>query len=379
VGLISAPYQPGDEEGINALYRRLTGRTRGPRRFAWEWLQQPTGEPCIWVIRDDDTGEIVGQHCLMPLELSWFGQRVLIGKTENTMMHPRYRGTGAYFPFERRFIERDLDDRFAMLMTTWAGGAPGRIRAKLGYCRLGRWAELLRFADRTQARRTLGAAVDKAFGGRTRALARRGLPLATPVIAGLSRRRRAVGSRPDLSIHSHLDGVSDELDAFWDRNRAHYGITIWRSSRYLRWRLFDNPWVEVELWLARRGPELMGYAVIQRLDDGAVRLIDVLVEGNDPARLTTLLATLSDALLVQGTTLIRAGVLGPSQHLEGSLVRAGFLRLELPRVVRRPRPRIRWRTGAPVMLQVRDTALDRDTAMDPRNWYFTVLFTEGIS
>jgi len=31
------------------------------------------------------------------------------------------------------------------------------------------------------------------------------------------------------------------------------------------------------------------------------------------------------------------------------------------------------------MLRVLDPTLGHDRSMDPRNWYFSVLFTEGIS
>jgi hypothetical protein len=382
VGLISAPYQPGDEVGINALYERLTGRRRERRHFAWEWLQQPTGEPLIWVIREEESGEIVGQHCLMPLELSWFGRRVLIGKTENTMMHPRYRGTGAYFPFEQRFVEHELDDRFSMLMTTWAGGAPGKIRAKLGYRELGRWAEYLHFADRTRAAGFLDAAARKALESRPRAqaVARRSLALLAPVaVRHASRRRRLDGHDLTLSVTGDLEPVADEIDAFWEGNRACYGITIWRSSRYLRWRLFDNPWVDHELWIARRGPDLVGYAVVLRGEDGSARLIDTLVEGNDEELLAAMFAAVTRALVERGVELVRAGVLGPSRCQQRALTRAGFLRLELPSIERSPRPRIRRRSGAPVMVRVLDPTLEQAASMDPRNWYFSVLFTEGIS
>ena len=382
MGLISAPYEPGDEVGINALYQRLTGRQRERRHFDWEWLQQPTGEPLIWVIREEDSGEIVGQHCLMPLELSWFGRRVLIGKTENTMMHPRYRGTGAYFPFEQRFVENELDDRFAMLMTTWAGGAAGRIRAKLGYRELGRWAEYLHFADRARAAGFLDAAASKALDGRpwARAAARRSLALLAPVAVGHARRRRRrVDHDLTLTVSNELDPVADEIDAFWDRNRARYGITIWRSSRYLRWRLFDNPWVDHELWLARRGADLVGYAVVAHGQDGTARLIDTLVEGDDEELLTAMFAAVTRALVERGVSLVRAGVLGPDPGQQRALTRAGFLRLEAPSFEGKPRPRIRRHSGAPVMLRVLDPTLEPDLSMDPRNWYFSVLFTEGIS
>ncbi len=383
--LISTPYQPGDEEGINALYRTLTGRVRGRRRFAWEWLDQPEGEPQIWLIKEAGTGEIVGQHCLMPLQLSWFGRRIMLGKTENTMMHLRFRGTGAYFPFEKRFVEEELDDRFAMLMTTWAGGAPGRIRAKLGYRRLDRWVEYLYFADRSAVAAFLGAAADRALEAKARTRRAAGLALASgaPAILGVSRfRARGLADPPSLTSVRDLDPVAEEIDAFWERNRARFGITIWRSSRYLRWRLFDNPWVEHELWLARLDGELVGYAVVKadrgHGDVAKATLVDVVVEGNDGELLARVIAGVARTQVDRGVGVVRCATLAACRPLGPALGRAGFLRLDPPRLERRPRPRIRRRPGAPVMLRVLDPQLASNAATDPRNWYFTVLFTEGI-
>ena len=383
--LVSAPYAPGDERGINELYELLTRRGRDARTFGWEWLEQPVGEPAIWVIKEQDTGEVVGQHCLMPLQLSWFGRPVMLGKTENTMMHPRFRGTGAYFPFEQRFIERELDDRFAMLMTTWAGGAPGRIRAKLGYTRLARWTEYLYFADSAAATALFGRAVDRALEERPllRGLARGALRAAASVAVPVSR-LPARSPSPDLTIErlAAVDPVAGEIDAFWERNAAHFGITIWRSAAYLRWRLDANPWVDHDVLLARREGRLVGYAVAHPDRKGGTaatsKLVDVVVERNEPDLLADVIGLATRALVARGHDVVRCGTLSPNAHLGRALSRAGYLRPDPPQLRLRPRPQLRRKPGAPVMLKVADSSLDLRTATDPRNWYFTVLFTEGI-
>ena len=150
------------------------------------------------------------------------------------------------------------------------------------------------------------------------------------------RRRRRLGHDLTLTVSTKLDPVADEIDAFWDRNRARYGITIWRSSRYLRWRLFDNPWVDHDLWIARRGADLVGYAVVAQGQDGTARLIDTLVEGDDVDLLAAMFAAVTRALVERGVSLVRAGVLGPNAGQQRALTRAGFLRIDAPSFERRP-------------------------------------------
>ena len=58
------------------------------------------------------------------------------------MSHPDIRGTGIYFPHEKKYFEL-AKNRFKVFFTTAgdvAKGAPGRAREKLGYRAFDDWA-----------------------------------------------------------------------------------------------------------------------------------------------------------------------------------------------------------------------------------------------
>jgi len=44
-------YRPGDENGINRLYKLITNMHREPDEFAWEWLDTWDGRGSVWVVR----------------------------------------------------------------------------------------------------------------------------------------------------------------------------------------------------------------------------------------------------------------------------------------------------------------------------------------
>jgi hypothetical protein len=97
----------------------------------------------MWLLEDSDMGKIVGHHDLIPIKFSCFGRLILTGKTENTVMHLQYRGRGIYYPFEVKFCE-EAKERFQLLYTTWAVAEHGRIRLKLGYAIVGRYAHYIK-------------------------------------------------------------------------------------------------------------------------------------------------------------------------------------------------------------------------------------------
>ena len=78
------------------------------------WLHTPEGTGSIWVITEAESGKIVGHHGLIPINADYFGKALLLGKTENTILHPKYLGTGIYFIHEKRFLQEAVK-RFDLL------------------------------------------------------------------------------------------------------------------------------------------------------------------------------------------------------------------------------------------------------------------------
>jgi len=383
MGLILARYVPGDEVGLNDLYDTITGRRRDAAKYAWEWLDLPDGPAEIWTAKEEQSGELVGHTGYLPLNVCYFGSPILLGKTENCMMLPRYRGTGAYFPLEQRVTEEKLGDRFAMLMTTSAVGAAGKVRSKLGYQLLDHWMLWVRFLSARGARAYVERIWERhgpqsRIGTLAGGLLARLAPLTTRYAHVVAGRRSRVG----VQRFTSLDGLTAELDAFWERNKGEFGITVWRSSSYLQWRVFDNPYFDNVIYAAQECDKLVGYAVVQPekgqgRDSRAVSIADIVAERGDPALTSSILRAVLVDLVTRGIDEVRVATLRTSPRLGSALTRAGFVKLQVPSLMGlRARGR-RAVGGDPVVIRQRLAGLER--ARNPASWYFTSLFNEGVA
>ncbi len=160
VKLESRSYQAGDEYGIVKLYNKITGRCRTVEQHRWEWLDTPQGNGSIWVITESGSGEIVGHHGLIPIQLDYYGKTLLLGKTENTILHPKYLGTGIYFIHEKRFLQEAVE-RFDLLYTTFGHGTPGKIRKKLGYKSVGRYLTYIKATRNTELKKIMDSLIGR--------------------------------------------------------------------------------------------------------------------------------------------------------------------------------------------------------------------------
>lgn len=128
-------YRTGDEIEINRLYRDVTGRTRSEADWRWQWSENPAGRSEMWLIEevlDDGSARLIGHHGVMPYRARIDGEDCLVGKTENTMVHPDHRSRILYPRFERRFLAA-YEERFAMLFSTTGPAAAIRLRKAMGY------------------------------------------------------------------------------------------------------------------------------------------------------------------------------------------------------------------------------------------------------
>jgi hypothetical protein len=107
--------------------------------------------------------------------------------------------------------------------------------------------------------------------------------------SGLARRKLP----PGLEIRAMCEPDS-QAGACCERFVRHWGgTTIYRDSNYLRWRLFDNPYVRSVVRAVYHGNQLLGWTAFTLGDDGLGYLTDIFVgcdsSGYHPAGLVRLL------------------------------------------------------------------------------------------
>jgi hypothetical protein len=364
-----------DMPAVVALYNTVTGRGRTLSQHCWEWWDMPDGPGSMWVIEETATGAIVGHHGLIPLWLRAGEQRVLAGKTENTMVHPDHRAKVLYFLYEKQFA-REAEDRFDLLFTTSGYGTPGRVRRKLGYQSVGpttfylkvtRPRGLAQLAAPVAASLTKSAAINRvlALGARI---------ASAPAVLAFARPGR--GPR-DVVVQRcrSFEEIAAEVAAMAARTAPTLGITVERSAAYLHWRLVANPNVEHIFLAARRGAQLVGYAAVEPLAAGQAMIIDLLAADNDAGLFDGLLRGVTRTLNGEGYHTYVLPTLAGDTSLTRGLRRNGFYDLAavLQRLYRRA-----GREQPQLLVKAIDAGLSTTELYDPTCWYYTALLAEGL-
>jgi len=375
--IISRKFAEKDKEELNELYNLVAGRSRTVDKFEWEWLATPEGWGSMWLLEDTDEVKIIGHHGLIPIKFSYFGSPILTGKTENTVMHPRYRGKGIYYPFEVKFCE-EAKERFQLLYTTWAVAEQGRVRLKLGYAIVGRYAKYMKatkksYLDKHLAKTIKGRVRNRFIAALLIGISKVGSVFLMPFFS----RKGSMDRTVKLERVTSIETVAEELDKFWERNKGKFGITADRNSRYLKWRIFDNPNLTYEFFLARRQSDVVGYVITRNAGEGQGMITDLVASHNDEKVFNTILDGAVSKFRESGIHVIQFPTLSSDNFLNKALKRNGFVSFSMLQGVGR-RVIGKKQQESLLMAKALDDKLDPAKVADPACWYFTNILTEGI-
>jgi hypothetical protein len=379
--ITSRRFAERDKRELNDLWCLVARRSRTIKKFEWEWLDTPEGWGSMWLLVDNDTGKIIGHHGLIPIKFSICGRTILAGKTENNVMHPQYRGKGIFYPFEVKFHEESRE-RFQLLFTTAGVTEAGTIRLKLGYTAVGGYTHYIKATNRSH--------LNTAF---TNIIAKRALnKLMTTMLISASR-LASLALMPVFSkkvptdeaiklekVHT-IETVADKLDRFWERNKDKFGITPDRNSRYLKWRIFDNPNVNYEFFLAIRHGDIVGYLITKTNEEllgvRAVVISDIVAAGNNDLIFNSILHRATKIFKERGIHLIYFTTLSSDNFINRAMLRNGFVPLSrLRKLV--PDFFVKKAQESRLMAKALDESVDQSKVSNPACWYFTELLMEGI-
>ena len=379
--LESRSYKTGDEYGIVSLYNKITGGCRTVEQHRWEWLDTPQGIGSIWVITKSGSGEIVGHHGLIPIKADYFGKTLLLGKTENTILHPKYLGTGIYFMHEKRFLQEAVE-RFDLLYTTYAHGTPGKIRRKLGYDAVGNYADYIKVIRRTTLEKITDSLIEKKISKRwLKAFCKGFAPILEYFLMKYFLKRSKTDKNIVFENIAEIDTLESELDEFWSHVKGSFGITVERTSAYLRWRIFDNPNVKYEFLLARKQGKIVGYVITKSNSNDFKRgvIVDLVCEHNK-IMFSTILAEAVRRFNDANIEIVTFSTIDSNNFLNRCIMRNGFL------PVQRLMSYMRWflkdsskRENSALLVKVINSDIESLKTYNPSCWYYTELFTEGIT
>jgi len=266
-------YRAGDEADILTLNRMEYGPTdilATPADFDWRYAQNPAGQAIISVVRDWDSGSVIGFIWIVPLRIRVSGEDWLGATGTNLLIHPDYRGMSAYVKLMRRFRQAFIDHDISLHYSFISEDAYSRLRPDDPHVAF-EVPLLVRPLDMMKLARAH-------FNNHwQRSIVGIGGQLATPL---LFRVRQLSPAKYSFTLHV-LKGFDERFDDFWARVKDKYPVMVIRGRRYLAWRFVESPGRQYRILVVQVGDEVIGYAVlrcanIREIPTGLI--VDLLVE-----------------------------------------------------------------------------------------------------
>src|ERR1035437_8870639 len=103
-----------DYKKINDFFNKIYSANRTIEQFYWEFHNAPAGR-AIYIIAEDD-GKIIGTQCAIPIYLeNSIGEKILSGKSEDTLVDPLYRGQNIFYKLYDVLFEKCLENKIKIL------------------------------------------------------------------------------------------------------------------------------------------------------------------------------------------------------------------------------------------------------------------------
>lgn len=121
-----------DCESLVQIYNIITSKQRNIDEWHHQWIDNINQYSQYYTIIDNNTDTIVGGHGVLAYDLYSNNRTILIGKTENTIIDPRFRGKILYPALEKE-ISRNYANSYELLFTGMVPSKKSSWRKKIGY------------------------------------------------------------------------------------------------------------------------------------------------------------------------------------------------------------------------------------------------------
>jgi hypothetical protein len=252
--VIADLYRAGDEVDILALNRMEYGPTdilATPEDFNWRYSQNPAGHAIICVIRDMNSGSVVGFIWIVPLRIRIHGQCRLAAIGTDLVIHPEYRNTLGYIRLMRRFWQVFREHHIPLHFSFLSEEAYRRQREQRPET-VSTIPLLVKPLDFEGLAQTYFTKPWQRF------IAGRAGWLTSPFFF----RRRQVASGGEITVQA-VDQFDQSFDRFWSVVRDKYPVTVVRDRAFLAWRFARVSGRRYHILAARRRDRMLGYAVLR--------------------------------------------------------------------------------------------------------------------
>lgn len=268
--------QPDQAIAANDFYNRVHGKSRSLEQWQWEFVENTYDTDQILYAIVKDRPDIIGTQAFIPVKMIDTNGTFWTAKSEETLVDPNYRGQKLFDKMYALLFSEAEKRGFAYV---WGFTPAEKAFRKLNFELPGKTSQILfplqyRALDKLMTKNKEGEPDSPASAFKNLSY-KLGFRLSIP-ISGLklslkSRRKGDIMIRP---IDSPPPSAGELCRKFIEK---YGGLTIYRDSEYLQWRIFDNPYIKANMIGAFRNDLLLGWAAFSMGDDGMGYLVDILV------------------------------------------------------------------------------------------------------
>lgn len=266
----------------NKLHNVQYNLDRNLKQWHWEFVSCIFSHTQIPFSVVADGGTIVGTQAFIPIQMINKDGVYWTAKSEETLLESDYRGRGLLKKMYFQLFEYAAEHG---LRYVWGFTPADKALREVGFDIPTQTSQLLiPFYTRSLSLILKRAGAEESTGiGFTSKMAayRCGFAVARLISAVklYSTERRVKRS---ASSHSLVLQILDKpplgADSLCRRFVAQWGgTTIYRDEKYLRWRIFENPYTKPIMCAVHDGSELIGWVIYSIDDDGVGYLVDILV------------------------------------------------------------------------------------------------------
>lgn len=362
-------YKKGDETGIIDLRNQIFDSSRHTdlSKWQWEYLNTPQGISKIFLYEDND--KIIGHYGLIPILLKYKDKSILSGKSEDAMIHKRYRVYGNRFTKLVTKGNEFSHDEGVDLIWGFPNKAAFMPHIKGGFSHIGDTFNLIKilniriilekFIPLYIKNRYISQIIIYFFSLSFSIL---------NIFFNLKRLKRA----KNVTIKS-VAKFDERINKLWERANSEYGITIVRSCDYLNWRFVENPNTKSKIFIAEKENEILGYIILglykskkHQIKIGFIS--DVFFDKREKDALNDLLNSAIDYFEEEGVAYIAV-----------SMAKDGYDNKSFLTLFRKKGFFFKNRKlTSSFILKANSRKVDTEYVNNIKNWYITGAFGEGV-
>ncbi len=275
---------PDDAARCNEFHNQYYGTHRSLSQWRWEFCSSLRDGPMVPFVLAEDQDRVVATQAMIPIAMLDREGSYWTAKSEETLVDPSYRRDNLFVRLYQRLLTYAAEHDYVSIWG-FTGTHNVAIYEKLAHFESpARTRQLFRPLSSSVVRTLL----QQYFGPKQQVRPRivrwlgQGLlgTLATSASSTILALRSRVALVPGLRIQT-LDRApqcAEELCAAFVNRWG--GATILRDTRYLQWRIFDNPHIHAVLRAAYLDDRLVGWIAYSLDDDSIGYIVDLLVGGD---------------------------------------------------------------------------------------------------